>query len=58
MKSFEQIAQAMYHAYRKRFGGKDTSGLDMATWDELGELSRQSWIAAARQATAELALVH
>jgi hypothetical protein len=58
MKSYAQIAQAMHHAFCKRFGGKDTNGLDMATWDELDELSRESWIAAARQAAAELALVH
>ena len=57
-KSYSQIAAAMYAAYCKRFGGKDINGLDMATWDELSELSRQSWIAAAQQAAAELALVH
>ncbi|WP_310614059.1 hypothetical protein [Limnohabitans sp.] len=58
MKSYEQIAASMYQAYCKRFGGKDIDGRDIATWDELGDLTRQSWIAAAKQAAAELALVH
>jgi hypothetical protein len=58
MKSYEQIAAAMYHAYCKRFGPTDINGMPHATWTELGDLSRQSWIAAAQQATAELALVH
>ncbi len=61
MKSFEQIAQSMYHAYSKHHhGGKelDEHGLlvDMSTWDELGELTRECWVEAAKQAAAELAL--
>lgn len=58
MKSYEQLAASAYRAYCKRFGGKDTEGKDLPTWDELGQLSRESWIAAAQQVVAEAALVH
>lgn len=80
MKSYEQIAAAMYHAYCKQAGGKTFDGKPLPTYDELGaeqpqirarffgtplpawnELGadRQAcWEAAARQAAAELALVH
>ena len=58
MKSFENIARAMYEAFlkeRKRQGSKSTDYLD---WGLLNDGQRACWVAAARQAAAELALVH
>lgn len=53
MKSFEQIAASMYHAYCKQAGGKP-----LPTWSEIGSERQSCWVAAAKQAASELALVH
>lgn len=58
MKSFEQIAASMYHAYCKQAGGKTFDGKPLPTWEELGAEHQLCWTAAANQASAELALVH
>ena len=58
MKSFEQVAAAMYDAYCKQAGGRTYDSKPLPTWAELGAERRACWIAAAKQAAAELALVH
>lgn len=58
MKSFEQIAQAMYAAFLKERQKRGSRGAHYLDWDALSEDQRASWIAAAKQAAAELALVH
>jgi hypothetical protein len=60
MKSFNQIAAAMYAAYCKQAQRIDAEGLagHAPTWDELDAGTQGCWIAAAQQAAAELALVH
>lgn len=90
MKSFEQIAEAMYHAYRKSIqqamynafrdaihreitqdrieahptlrGGGVAVGSILGQlppeWGTLEQGLKHAWIAAAKQAAAELALVH
>lgn len=60
MKSYAQIAAAMYHAYCKHAQRIDTEGLagHALTWAELDAGTQECWIAAAQQAAAELALVH
>lgn len=61
MKSYAQIAAAMYHAYCKQAqridSGEGLSG-HAQTWQELDAGEQSCWIAAAQQAAAELALVH
>lgn len=61
MKSYSQIAAAMYAAYCKQARRID-SGHGLAghapTWPELDAEEQSCWIAAAQQAAAELALVH
>ena len=59
MKSYEQIAEAMYRAFVKQAAHSvsiDTSKFN--AWDTQPPDVRECWIAAARQAAAELALVH
>jgi hypothetical protein len=58
MKSFEQIAASMYHAYCKQAGGKTFDGKPLPTWSEIGAERQSCWVAAAKQAASELALVH
>lgn len=58
MKSFEQIAASMYHAYCKQAGGKTFDGKPLPTWAEIGAERQSCWVAAAKQAASELALVH
>lgn len=55
MKSYEQIAAAMYRAFIKQANGRE---VDAFAWEALSLEMRACWIAAARQAAAELALVH
>lgn len=59
MKSFEQIAAAMYTAYWKRDAQlyPDAHGVT-GTWEQLPQTQRECWIAAAKQAVAEMATVH
>ena len=56
MKSFEQIAKAMFMAHEKEL--RSSTQRELLTWDELPQARRDAWIAAARQAAAELALMH
>lgn len=60
MKSFEQIAAAMYHAYCKQARELDEEGLagHAAKWQELDAGTRECWVAAAKQAVAEVAALH
>lgn len=60
MKSFEQIAQAMYRAYQKQARQIDEEGLaeHALQWADLDAGTQGCWIAAAKQAAAELATVH
>ncbi len=58
MKRFEQSAQAMYAAFLKERQKRGSRGTHYLDWDALSEDQRASWIAAAKQAAAELALVH
>ncbi len=58
MKSFEQIAQAMHEAFLKERRNQGSASTAYAGWDALGKDQQAAWIAAARQAAAELALVH
>ena len=56
MKTFVQLGQAAYQAYCKRYG--HIPSVNHPTWDQLEELSRQGWIAAAKQVAAEIAAIH
>lgn len=58
MKSFEQIAKAMYLAFlneRKALGSRST---DHLSWETLPQDQQGPWIAAAREAAVQLAQVH
>lgn len=58
MKTYEQIAKSMFEAFlkeRKRLGSAST---DYIKWDSLTPDQQAAWVAAAKQAAAELALVH
>lgn len=56
MKSFEQIAKAMYSAWCAEAARQ--SGKLYVAWSEQAPHLQQAWIAAARQAAAELSTVH
>lgn len=56
MKNYEQIAAAMYAAWEKEVRGQ--TGIDLLAWTALPAVEQRAWVAAARQAAAELALVH
>lgn len=58
MKSYEQIAKAMYAAFIKERKARGSCGTDYLSWEGLSPDQQACWIAAARQAAAELALVH
>jgi transcriptional regulator of met regulon len=62
MKSYAQIAQAMYAAYRKHLQCEDSQGRiwgqPAPEWDKLEQERKDAWIEAAKQAAAELVLVH
>jgi hypothetical protein len=58
MKTFEQLAQSAYKAFCKQFGPLANDEHPHPTWDELGPLSKSSWIAAAKQVAAEIAAIH
>ena len=55
MKSFEQIAKAMYGAWAKEYRKHN---FDPPLWITLTPAAHAAWIAAARQAVAEMATVH
>ena len=52
MKSFEQIAKAMYAAYRSAHIQK------LAEWHQLSSMSRDCWLSAAEAAIKEMSEVH
>lgn len=52
MKTFEQIAQVMYKAYRAKRGD------GLLEWDQLLPIHRECWIAAAKAAHKEITEVH
>ncbi len=56
MKSFHEIAASMYAAYCKSARGSTLDGHPLPTWIQLGENRQACWIAAAKQAFAELAM--
>lgn len=56
MKSYEQIAQAAYQAHAKELN--KLIGVNARPWAELPPTEKSCWIAAVKQAAAELALVH
>ena len=59
MKSFEQVARAMYLAFVKEAARATQCDAGSAiAWEDQAPETRACWIAAARQAAAELALVH
>ncbi|PRY35346.1 hypothetical protein [Umezawaea tangerina] len=41
------LAQAAYEAYGDTTGGLNYQGLPMPSWDDLGDLIRAAWTAAA-----------
>lgn len=58
MKSFDQIAQAMYLAFVKKAGAlTKTDAGQFRAWDQQPPDVHACWVAAAQQAAAELALV-
>ena len=52
MKTFEQIAKAMYAAYRAAHIQK------LAEWHQLTQMTRDCWMAAAKAAHKEITEVH
>lgn len=60
VKSFEQLAQAAYEAYRKMAVEIDQEGMAgyAESWAELEHGTQACWIAAARQLWAEFAAIH
>ena len=58
MKSFEQIAKAMYLAFLKERKALGSRGADHLSWETLPQDQQGPWIAAAREAAVQLAQVH
>lgn len=61
MKTFEQLAQSAYKAYRKQaISTDDSEGLaeHAEVWGELEEGTRACWVAAVKQVSAEIAALH
>ena len=60
MKSFDQLAQSAYEAYRKAAIELDEEGLaeHAMQWAELEDATRSCWQAAAKQMLAEVAVLH
>jgi len=56
MKSYEQIAKAMYAAYRRHI--KTVIGINLSSWGCLPMTELQAWIAAAMAAHKEITEVH
>lgn len=56
MKSYEQIARAMYIAWVDIFTSGDLTR-EYVSWESLSELYKQSWIAAAKQAHKEFEIL-
>ena len=58
MKSFQQIARAMYLAYLKERKAQGSRGTDYLSWELLTNEQQACWVAVAREAAAQLAQVH
>ena len=58
MKTFEQLAESAYNAYRKQAGGKTFDGRLMPDFSVLGEKVTANWVAAVQQVAAEIAAIH
>lgn len=58
MKSYEEIAEAMYRAFVKERETRGSASVTYAAWSVMSADGKAAWIAAAKQAAAELALVH
>lgn len=56
MKSFEQIAKAMYGAYRLYI--QTSIGVNVPSWDSPVMHGKKAWIAAAKAAYKEITEVH
>lgn len=57
MKSFEQLAQSAYLAYRKQ-AKKETPSRYVPEWDQMSQDDRNGWTEAAKQLWAEFAAIH
>lgn len=60
MKSFGQLAQSAYAAYRKRQleSGSHTLAMQTPPWDQLTTAAQSDWVAVAKQLWAEFAAMH
>ena len=62
MKSYAQLAQAGYEAYRKTVQCEDANGAiwgqPVPTWIDLEADRQDAWIDAAKRIVAEMATVH
>ena len=58
MKTFPQLAQSAYEAYRKEAISIDPSAVHAEVWKDLSAGSQACWEAAARQMAAEIAALH
>lgn len=58
MKSFEQIARAMWDAYLQEHKRQGDHGAQHLSWQDLTEQGRACWIAAAQEAARQLVGVH
>lgn len=58
MKTFEQLAESAYNAYRKQAGGETFDGKPLPAYEDLGSDRRACWVEAVRQVAAEIAAIH
>jgi hypothetical protein len=59
-KSFGQLGQSAYEAYRKRQlqSGSHTLATQTPTWDQLTTPAQLDWVEVAKQLWAEFAAIH
>lgn len=57
-KSFEQLAQSAYEAYRKHVNAGMDFHDELCPWEELSDTDRAEWIPVAKQLWAEFAAIH
>lgn len=48
------LGQTAYQAYATATGGRTHDGRDMPTWDEISDLTRGAWVAAAHAVVDEV----
>jgi hypothetical protein len=60
MKSFGQLAQSAYEAYRKQQleSGSHSRAIQAPPWDQLTTPAQMDWVAVAKQLWAEFAAIH